>query len=230
MDISKLERGENKRPNPNWQMSFARGWREEAPDSPHLEPDLRALVLERANQGRYPEAIALLDRLLEQNPRSALDYNNRGLMYFQSGQYAEAIADYNRAIELNPRLDSAYNNRANCYAAQGNLAAALTDYEVALDFNPGNLRALINQGVAYRQMGLYDLALENFDLALFLGRRLKGRIYGERGRTYHLRGDWNSAIADYQRAIEHLPKTLSARRYRKHVESWLRKLLNPMSA
>lgn len=211
-------------------MSLAGGSQREATDRFLLERELRALVLERAKQGNYPEAIALLDELIAQNPDSAMDCNNRGLMYFQNGQYTEAIADYNRAIELDPRLDSAYNNRANCYAAQGNLAAALTDYELALDFNPGNLRAWINQGVAYRQMGLYDLALENFDLALFLGRRLKGRIYGERGRTYHLRGDWNGAIADYQRAIQHLPKTRSARHYQEQVEDWLSELLKPMTA
>ncbi|MBE9114559.1 tetratricopeptide repeat protein [Lusitaniella coriacea LEGE 07157] len=196
----------------------------------NLAQHLRALVLEKSNQGDYPTAIALLTQLLEREPDNAVDYNNRGLMYFQNAQYPEALADYNKAIELNSRLDSAYNNRANCHAAQGNLAQAIADYQVALDFNPGNLRAWINQGVTYRELGLYDLALENFDLALVLGKRLQGRIYGERGRTYHLRGDWNCAVADYQRAMENLPATLSARRYLRQVETWFNQLLNPLSA
>jgi tetratricopeptide (TPR) repeat protein len=31
--------------------------------------------------------------------------------------------------------------------------------------------------------------------------QLEGNIYAERGRTYELRGDWNCAIADYQKAL-----------------------------
>lgn len=201
-----------------------------AQSQPESEQQLRASVQEKADRGDYPEAIALLNQLIECHRGSAIDYNNRGLMYFRNGQLLEAIADYNKALELNPRLDSAYNNRANCHAAQGNLAAALADYEMALDFNPGNLRAWINQGITFRELGLYDMALDNFEFALALGRRLKERIYAERGRTYHLRGDWNCAVADYHRALAQLPATAKYCRYKQQVEAWLNQLLNPISA
>ncbi|WP_265263738.1 tetratricopeptide repeat protein [Spirulina subsalsa] len=197
---------------------------------PFFERYLRSLVLEHSNLGNYTMAIALLDELIACNPDSAMDYNNRGLMYFNCGEYDQALADYNQAIALNPRLDSAYNNRANCYIAQGQLADAIADYQIALDFNPANWRAWINQGITYRDMGLYDLAIENFDLVLVLGKRLKARSYGERGRTYHLRGDWNLAMGDYQRALESLSNTLPSRRYRKQIQQWLEELLNPMTA
>lgn len=189
--------------------------------------ECRALVLERANQGDYWGAIALLDQLIAEYPDSAMDYNNRGLMYFRLGEYERADWDYGMAIALDTRLDSAYNNRANCAVAQGKLGEAIADYQIALDFNPGNLHAWINQGITYRDLGLYDLAIENFDLVLVLGSRLKGRVYGERGRTYHLQGDWNLAIADYQRAINYLCQSFSARRYSKQVERWRDQLLNP---
>lgn len=197
---------------------------------PVTDEALRTLVEQTASQGEYDVAIALLDELILRHPDSAIDYNNRGLMHFRQQNYGEAIADYTQAISLNPRLDSAYNNRGNCYAAQGKFAEAMADYEIALDFNPANLRTWINQGITFRELGLYDLAIENFDLALVLGRRLKGRIYGERGRTYHLRGDWNCAIADYQRALNELPDTPNSRRYQEQVKNWSTELLNPLSA
>ncbi|MFW6359408.1 MAG: tetratricopeptide repeat protein [Chroococcales cyanobacterium] len=197
---------------------------------PVTDEALRTLVEKTASQGEYDVAIALLDELILRHPDSAIDYNNRGLMHFRQQNYGEAIADYTQAISLNPRLDSAYNNRGNCYAAQGKFAEAMADYEIALDFNPANLRTWINQGITFRELGLYDLAIENFDLALVLGRRLKGRIYGERGRTYHLRGDWNCAIADYQRALNELPDTPNSRRYQEQVKNWSTELLNPLSA
>lgn len=195
---------------------------------PQTSESLRASAHNKVRQGEYVEAIALFTQLISRNPDSANDYNNRGLIYFQIGQTQKAIADYNHALLLNPELDSAYNNRANYYVSQGRLAEALTDYEKALDLNPGNIRSWINQGVTFREIGLYDLALENLDMALILGG-LEDHIYAERGRTYELRGDWNCAIADYQRSLKLQPSG-TAIRLRRKVQTWMSQLLEPLSA
>lgn len=189
---------------------------------------LRASAHRKAKQGDYIGAIALLTQLITRHPSHAVDYNNRGLIYFQSGQQEKALADYNKALQLNPELDNAYNNRANYYASRGQLAEALTDYEIALDLNPGNTRTWINQAITFRDLGLYDLALENLDMALMLGG-LEENIYAERGRTYHLRGDWNCALADYQRALSAMKQSGLAGRLRRNVESWMNELLKPLS-
>jgi tetratricopeptide (TPR) repeat protein len=191
---------------------------------------MRQQALKSAQQGETVEAIALFSELLERHPGSAIDYSNRGLVYFQNGQLNEAIADYSRAIELNPRLDSTYNNRANYYAAQGLYLEAVLDYDIALDLNPANSRAWINQGITFRELAMYDRALESFEMALCLGR-LEGHIYAERGRAYHLRGDWNCAIADYQKAVAELPQPVepiqnSSVRLLCQVEGWMADLLN----
>lgn len=198
------------------------------------EPDtlLRQRALVEAQHGNHAEAITIFSELITRNPNNANHYSNRGLVYFQSGQLTAAIADYNRAIELNPRLDSAYNNRANYYAAQGQFLEAILDYDIALDLNPANVRAWINQGITFRELEMYDRALESFELALCLGK-LEGHIYAERGRTYHLRGDWNCAMGDYQRALEKLSQTgdtvlPSSMRLRLQIEAWLNELLNPL--
>lgn len=204
------------------------------PASTHLKQHtlLRQQALFKAQQGSHAEAIALFSRLIEQNPDSASDYSNRGLVYFQSGQSEAALTDYNQAIALNPRLDNAYNNRANYYAAQGQFLEAILDYDVALDLNPTNVRAWINQGITFRELEMYDRALESLELALCLGK-LAGHIYAERGRTYHLRGDWNCAVADYRRALIELPQAdifspSPSMRLRLQVESWLHELIGSL--
>lgn len=199
---------------------------------PEQNTSLRQAALAAAQQGNHAAAIALFDHLIDQNPSHASHYSNRGLVYFQSGQAEAALADYNRAIALNPRLDSAYNNRANYYAAQGLFLEAILDYDIALDLNPTNVRAWINQGITFRQLEMHDRALESLELALCLGG-LEGHIYAERGRTYHLRGDWNCAVADYQRALAELPQANAlfcnpSMRLRLQVESWLHDLLDPL--
>jgi tetratricopeptide (TPR) repeat protein len=181
---------------------------------------LRLSIQEKAARGDYKEAIALSNQLLANNPNSARDYNNRGLIYFRSGDQQNAMVDYNQALALDPRLDGAYNNRGNCYAKFGYLAEALGDYDRAIDYNPGNIRAWINQGITFRELGLYDLAIENFDLTLTLTKKLKGRIYFERGRSFHLRGDWNLAISDYKKALKILSGCEGER-----VLFWLEQLL-----
>lgn len=191
----------------------------------------RQQALLAAQQGNYETAIALFSRLIEQNSDNANDYSNRGLVYFQSGHAEKAIVDFNRAIDLNPRLDSAYNNRANYYAAHGQFLEAILDYDVALDLNPSNVRAWINQGITFRELEMYERAIESFELALYLSK-LEGHIYAERGRTYHLRGDWNCAIGDYQRAIVALPKANPfssdpSARLHAQVEAWMDELISP---
>jgi len=190
---------------------------------------LRTSAQRKAKQRDYTNAIALLTQLICRHPHHAVDYNNRGLIYFQSGQPEKALADYNKALQLNPQLDSVYNNRANYYASVGKLSEALADYEQALDLNPGNFRTWINQAITFRDLGLYNLALENFDMALILGCP-EEHIYAERGRTYHLRGDWNCAISDYQKALQELSPSSAASSLYKKVETWMSQLLKPLSA
>lgn len=191
---------------------------------------LRQLALTSAQFGDYDKAIATFDRLLEVCPQSAVDYNNRGLVHFQAGYLDQALADYNQALELNPCLDSAYNNRANYYASKGNFLEAILDYDVALELNPDNVRALINQGITFRDLRMYNRALENFNVALKF-HRLEGHIYTERGRTHHLSGDWNWAIADYKHAIHLLstePQAASGHlaRLQHQIGRWMDELLS----
>jgi tetratricopeptide (TPR) repeat protein len=191
---------------------------------------LRSFALKLAQQGDYTEAIALLTQLISRHPHNAIDYNNRGLIYFQSGERQKALSDYNTALKLNPYLVSAYNNRANYYAACGELAVALADYDQAIDLNPRHVRAWINRGITWRDLGQYEEAVENFEVALLFGQ-LEGHIWAERGRTYHLWGDWNCAIADYRRALTQLPsldhsKDITSCRLRLQLENWLNELLS----
>lgn len=202
-------------------------------ESPVEPGNLRSFALKSAQQGDYRQAIALLNELILRHPENAVDYNNRGLIYFQKGEIQKALADYNTALRLNPNLASAYNNRANYYAAIGELEAALADYDEAIDLNPRHVRARINRGITLRDLGRYEEAIEEFEDAL-LFRQLEANILAERGRTNHLWGEWNCAVADYNRALAKISELGnkyddSACRLRLQVENWLGELLSPAS-
>jgi tetratricopeptide (TPR) repeat protein len=205
---------------------------------------LRQQALSNAQRGHYVEAIDLFTWLIDDNPNNVSSFNNRGLLYFQTGQFSQALTDYNRALHLNPRLAKVYNNRANCYVALGDLEAAIADYETSIDLDPIDIRSRLNLGITFRDLERYEAAIETFDLALQISQFLnttdlvgvpsavEGHLHAERGRTYHLWGDWNYAIADYSHALSRLPlagsKTELSYRLRFQINQWLDELLNPL--
>jgi tetratricopeptide (TPR) repeat protein len=155
-------------------------------------------------QRNYARAIELLNRLIAYEPQDAEHYANRGLMHYYLESLEQALADYDQALCLNPELDKAYNNRANLYATLKDWTAAIADYDCALDLNPLNIRARINQAITFREMGECEEALACLDIALFFtpaSTHLYAVLCAERGRTYHLQGEWNCAIAEYDKAL-----------------------------
>ena len=155
----------------------------------------------------YDTALSLYERLIQYEPDSAEHYNNRGLICYITKQWAKAEADYNRAIALDPKQACTYNNRANLYAVRKAWADAIADYDTAIDLNPLNMRARLNQAITFREIGEYQESLACLDIALLLvgstdkSNFLCASICAERGRTYHIQGCWNCALADYRRAL-----------------------------
>lgn len=195
---------------------------------PESVKQIRRKAMQAVNKGDFIKAIAIFNRIVIHHTASAEDYNNRGLVHLWSGHAHKALLDFNRAISLNPELPAAYNNRANYYAAQGAKESAIADYERTIDLNPFHVRARINRAITLKELGRYDAALDALDEAL-LFRQMTGEIYAERGRTYHLRGDWNCAIADYKRALKFFPiiegeNTVTVHPRRRQIMDWLRQL------
>ena len=49
--------------------------------------------------------------LMGQTPKTAEEFNKRGLEYYSKGDYQKAIADFTQAIKLNPNRPNYYYNR-----------------------------------------------------------------------------------------------------------------------
>ena len=59
------------------------------------------------------QAIAACDRAIQQKPKDAIAFSNRGNAWRVKGDNDRAIADYNDAIRLNPKDAIAFYNRGN---------------------------------------------------------------------------------------------------------------------
>ncbi len=131
------------------------------------------------DQSRPEEAIAVLDKAIDENPANAVFYYNKGLVYQMHEKYAEAIRAYKNAVELNPDDLMAYSNIATCY------------YNIGVTYEENTLRLNSNQEVKQERQKsekAFRLSLNWLDKTvaknpedIWLIERLS-RLYNEMGK------------------------------------------------
>lgn len=144
-------------------------------------------------------------RALELNPRFALAYAKRGMIYGGKQQPKVAIDEYTKAIQINPDYDYAYFLRGNAYYDLQQYDPAITDFSKVIQLNPKDVDAWFDRGVMYKKKGQFDLALADYAKVLELTPN-DASLYGNRGNVYLLQGKPDLAFKDYNKAIELDPK------------------------
>ena len=91
----------------------------------------------------YDEAIRL-------DPRVAVAYYNRGIVYAELGLTQKAIMDFGEAIRLNPQFAPAYNQRAVVRSRLGELETAIDDLDEAVRLDPKVFQGLRKPGSTVR--------------------------------------------------------------------------------
>jgi tetratricopeptide (TPR) repeat protein len=116
---------------------------------------------------------------LAQNPKTAEEYNNRGLNRQTSGDIDGAIADYTKALSLKSIpvvMATLYNNRANAFMAKSDFASAIADYGSAIQLQPANFENYYNRGIALYNKRDLDAALADFTKAHFHRKNRKRHL------------------------------------------------------
>ena len=89
-----------------------------------------------AEQKHFPQAIAILDQLLQKYPKYAEGWNRRASVYWQMGDYEKSIADCERALRLNPNHYGAWQGMGVCRLEMGDVAEACRSLRTALKIIP----------------------------------------------------------------------------------------------
>ncbi len=77
-----------------------------------------------------------LNRAIELNPKSAVDYSARALLKSDEGDFQGAIEDLSKAIEIRPDNAFDYMHRGITKGEAGDLSGALKDLDSAITLNP----------------------------------------------------------------------------------------------
>jgi Flp pilus assembly protein TadD len=157
-----------------------------------------------AMQGRFREAAACYQQLLQLQPNHAEARNNLGVMYAEQRQFAGALAYYDEALTLNPQYADAHYNKGNALRALERLSEAADAYENALRLRPGFAAAHLNRGIALAGLGRTLDAVAEYQLALRLQPRYV-EAHSNLGLALAHLGRHVEALACYQRALELRP-------------------------
>lgn len=117
-----------------------------------LQPEFHAAVAD-FDAGKFPEAVAKLERLLPQAPQSFEIQELLGLSYSSQSQDAKALPHLEAAVRLKPDSAEARTNLAACLTHAGKLDQAGEQFRKALALEPRDYDANHNLGEFYIQSG-----------------------------------------------------------------------------
>lgn len=153
-----------------------------------------------AKQSNFAPAIKDYSKAIELNPELTMAYRNRGIARYLNGDGAGAVADFTRVIEFSPSDAYMYLWRGTLLLKQGDMDEAQSDFKEATIWAPTD--AYVYTAICW----YYDLVQQpkaampycqkGIDLGDSPGHR------DARGLTYALLGDYQSAITDFEAAIE----------------------------
>lgn len=119
--------------------------------------------------------------------KSAEDFFNECLSYYQNKNFDAAIEKCTQAIKREPNSTKYYNTRGNTYFVKNNWEAAIKDYNQTIQLDSANVHAYRFRGEALAKLGYRQEAIEDLSKA--------ASLYEEQGKTY-----------DYQAVLKAIKK------------------------
>lgn len=107
---------------------------------------LNLAALKCEQDGRFEDALKVLERAIAIAPQDLGARNARGLVLTRLERYAEALASFDEVVALQPGFAGAHCARGASLEAMGRLKEAEAAYKHALELQPENLGAM--QGLA----------------------------------------------------------------------------------
>jgi len=142
--------------------------------------------------GDRPQAIRLLEKAIQDNPRQADARLLLGSVLMEEGRREESIAQLREAVRLRPNSAEAQNALGEAYNAFDDPKSARACFEKSVELDPKLAVARANLGSVLLQAGEMDAAAIHLDRAIaLLGHSgdaaqplyFRAKIYTERGQV-----------------------------------------------
>lgn len=161
-----------------------------------------------ANQD-YNLAIDFYTLSIENDPKFANAFNNRGVAHLEDGHAPEAVLDYNQAIILNPQYFDAIFNRAYAYEYMGNIDNALQDVQALEKAFPDSAYVYFYKGLLQTNARSYKEGITSFQKSLALDDT-NLETYINLATLYYFSGQLDSAKSWLKDVLKQNPEEANA--------------------
>jgi len=152
-------------------------------------------------QESYDEAIAVFDKMLEENPDAYVINQNIGNCYFQQEKYEQAVEYYQKVLEKEADNTNVLLSIGNCFANMGNIETALEWYG-KIEFDKiDDPTVLYNIGTRLFNMAKYDEALKYYERSVEIQADFLDGLY-QLGLVYLTTGNNDNAIIQFEKYLE----------------------------
>jgi len=157
--------------------------------------------------GKYDEAIAALERVVDIDPELDQAYYTIGLIHWEQDNAQQAVEDLQAAIRINPDVASYWYLLSASYGRLGDDAGISTyrDKEIsaleqAIDRNPQDFVLRMELGLLLQRLQRYEDAVTLFSEAIRINPD-HPIAYNDRAITYTISQQYEKALSDYTKAI-----------------------------
>lgn len=119
-------------------------------------------------QNRFDEAVIMLERIRQLDPRNVKALDNMGFVAIQRQNPDEAKRFFNEALKINPLDEIALGNLAYLAQTENNSSEAIQHYKKIVSIDPENVDALINYAHLMSQEKSIDHAVRLYRQCLEL--------------------------------------------------------------
>jgi len=159
---------------------------------------VKAILL--STLGKHNDALGLIDKIIEENPRSNSLYFKKAEVYYNMENYKKSLEVIEKAIKLNPNKYNLFIHKADTLFRMDRYDDALIACDKALELNPKSPRAYHTKSQILFSMEKYSTALELIDKAIVLAP--------QDSRFYFFKGQVLKGLKKVKESIEQMEKAL----------------------
>jgi len=161
------------------------------------------------NLGRYEEAVASFDKVIEIKPDYHEAWYNRGYILYELGRYEEAVASFDKVIEIKPDYHEVWYNRGVALDHLGRYEEAVASFDKVIEIKPDYYQAWNNQGTILGKLRRYEEAVASFDKVIEI-KPDEYEAWNNRGVALDHLGRYEEAIASFDKAVAIKPDLYQA--------------------
>lgn len=159
-----------------------------------------AQIFDYYSRGQIDEALALCNKMLADQPESAVLFTIQGTILAEMNRLDSAVAAYKKAIAIDSSIAEAHNNLGIALKKSGNLSAAISCFQEAIKLRPELHDAHNNLGSTLREHGELDSAILAFRQAIELHSEFP-EAHNNLGNALMEKGDRGMAVDCFVKSL-----------------------------